>query len=328
MARILLNEHFAAWRTGRVGKAYRAFAARPLLMPGAIGSIALLLYLLLIPFLSSDAELWFIPWLKKVISIGPVESLAAPLLTNVEGVSSPIAGNYTPPYMYVLIAFSFVHPFFQPSTILKLVSIAGTVMCCTFMYRLLRTFVDEVAALRAAVAMLLLPTVALNGAAWGQSDAIYAGFILLAVSASLRDEYILMMVAFGLGVAFKLQTIFIAPFILCFMISRRVPLWTVLIPPVVYALMMVPAWLAGRTAWELATIYLNQGDAFKWLSMNAPNPWSFVQYLHFVDYKIGLLFGLLLAAFGGLAVASVGFLPRLRGADLILLALISTTLMP
>ena len=79
-----------------------------------------------------------------------------------------------------------------------------------------------------------------------------------------------MLVWCGIAFSIKAQAIFLAPFAIAFLISRRTPLRYWLIPPSVYAAMMAPAWAAGWPAADLATVYLRQAQYFDDLSMNAP----------------------------------------------------------
>jgi Gpi18-like mannosyltransferase len=283
-------------------------------------------YSLLIPHHSGDADLWFVPWLNHIVAHGPVQSLAEAMPVTVEGANG--LGNYTPPYLYVLIVASLAHESFEALTLIKLVAIVGALGCCVSMYWLLRAFVAPDRALAAAASVLLLPTVVLNVAAWGQVDAYYSFFALIAVAAAMRERWVAMMIALGLALSFKLQAAFIGPFILYVLISRRLPLWLTPIPLIVYAGAMLPAWLCGRPAWELATIYLDQAHTWPWLSMNVPNPWAVIQYLKLLSYEEGVAIGLALGLLVGLGLASLGLRYRLEGTDLLLLALASSALLP
>ena len=177
--------------------------------------------------------------------------------------------------------------------------------------------------------MFLLPSVMLNAAAWGQSDAIYSGFCIILVAAALRNHWATMLAAFGAALAFKLQAVFIGPFLLYMVISRRVPIiWWFVIPIAVYTLFMFPAWLAGRPAIELAMVYFDQFNTWSWLSMNAPNPWAYVQYFKVVSHDVGVMVGLILAVLAGIAIAATSLRWRFETTDLLLLALSSAALMP
>jgi len=64
---------------------------------------------------------------------------------------------------------------------------------------------------------------------------------------------------------------------LCALYLRRIlPLWTLLLIPLVYALAMVPAALAGRPVAELATVYLTQSATYHSLTKNAPNLYTWL----------------------------------------------------
>lgn len=291
-----------------------------------IAGLAGVLYLALIGWESGDAQYWFVPWLNHIISHGAERSLSEPMQVQVEGTSG--FANYNPPYLYLLIVASLAKDLLTPLVLVKLVSIAGTMMCAACVYHLLRIFLRARHALLGAAGFLLLPTVALNGPAWGQTEAIWAGLAVLAVASALRHEWAAMMIAFGAAIAFKLQAIFIAPFILYIALSHRIPIRLLFLPLVAYAAMMIPAWLAGRPAWQLATVYLEQAGAYRWLSMNAPNPWAFIQYLHLLSYETGVVIGLALATLAALALGTLSLRWRLGGSDLLLLAVVVAISMP
>jgi Gpi18-like mannosyltransferase len=76
----------------------------------------------------------------------------------------------------------------------------------------------------------------------------------------------------------------------------------VTVVPLVYGCMLMPAWLAGRPALELASIYLQQGEYYKALSMHVPNPWALVEKYHLIRYKVGVITGMLVAVIANLAL--------------------------
>jgi Gpi18-like mannosyltransferase len=83
---------------------------------------------------------------------------------------------------------------------------------------------------------------------------------VLAIVAALENR--LGWVAFwcGVGFAFKAQAIFLAPFACWFFLTRRTPWWCWLLPPAIYAIAMIPAWLMGWPAWDLLTVYIRQAQ--------------------------------------------------------------------
>lgn len=296
------------------------------LILSAIGVLAFALYPHLLAVHSGDVDRWFAPWVATILEDGPIRSLAEPMRILVDGAHG--YGNYNPPYLYLLIAGSLAHPMLGPFGIVKLVAIAGVLFSAACLYPLLRAFLPVRPALIAAASVILLPTPVLNGPLWGQIDTVWVGFAAVAVAAAIAERPASMLLAFGAAVAFKLQAVVIGPFLLYMAISRRIPLRLLILPAVAYVALVTPAWLAGRPAWELATIYLEQGQTYRWLSMNAPNPWAFVQHLHLLSYDTGVVVGLTATTLAGLAIGALALRRRLEGADLLLLALLSAALMP
>lgn len=296
----------------------------------ALAFILLLLLLLYPPLLqwrTSDAEWWFAPWVEHILLHGTQASLAAPMRIAVDGADG--FANYAPPYLYLLSLSTAASAWLSAFQLVKLVALAGALFCAFCIWHLLRAVAAPRTALLAAAASLLLPSVMLNGAAWGQTDTIWAGLAALVVSFALRGQWAAMMLAFGAALAFKLQAILIAPFLLHVVLSRRLGLQYLPLPLLAYAAMMLPAWIAGRPAWELATVYLEQAGTYRWLSMNAPNPWAFVQYGRLLTYEAGVLLGTAITVLAALALSVLTLRwRRLQGADLLLLAVTVAASMP
>lgn len=312
-----------------VGSVEQASSPLPMRVATLIGVVllAVAVYAWLFNWRTTDVEWWFAPWMDHIIQYGAKASLKAPLQVQVEGVNG--FANYSPPYLYLLILASTASKWFSSFVLVKIVAIAGALFCAFCVYYLLSALTSRNGALLGAAGLLLLPSVALNGPAWGQTDTIWGALAALVVAFALRGHWAAMMLAFGAAVAFKLQAVFIAPFLLYMVLSRRIGLGYFLLPVLAYAAMLVPAWLAGRPAWDLATVYLEQAGTYHWLSMNSPNPWAFVQYTRLLSYETGVILGTGLAvlaalAFGGLAIR---WRP-LEGSDLLLLAVLVAAAMP
>jgi Gpi18-like mannosyltransferase len=289
--------------------------------------LASLIYSGLISWRTTDVEWWFVPWIDYIIQHGAKASLQAPLQVQIEGVNG--FANYSPPYLYLLILASKASAWLPSFLLVKLVAVAGAMFCAGCIYYLIRALASPAVALLGAAGLFLVPSVALNGPAWGQTDMIWSALAALVVAFALRQRWAAMMLAFGAAVAFKLQAIFIAPFLLYMVLSYRIGPRYFLLPVLAYAMMMLPAWLAGRPAWGLATVYLEQAGAYRWLSLNAPNPWSFVQYTRLISYETGVLLGSAAAVLTALALGALSVRwRRLHGGDLLLLAVTVAAAMP
>lgn len=180
--------------------------------------------------------------------------------------------NYTPPYLYLLYVTSILFPDLAPVIATKLPSTIGDLLCAWLVLRIVRLrYPSGKASWTAFFAALLAPTAVTNSAIWGQADSIYTSMLLASVFGLLSGRYVLTMLAFGLALSLKFQAMFLALALAALVVRRKIPLRTVLIVPVAYALVMVPAWLAGRPAIELATVYLKQAGTYPFLTANAPS---------------------------------------------------------
>jgi len=206
--------------------------------------------------------------------------------------------NYTPPYLYLLYLTSVVFPHLPAVMAVKLPSIAFDLVCAGAVFLIARMrYGMGASSLWSALAVLMAPTVICNSAMWGQADSIYAAFLLVCIFMLMQGRGALAMVAFALALSIKFQSMFLAPALCAFWLRRLIRFWHLLLVPAVYALAMVPAWLEGRPALDLATVYMTQSVTYHSLSKNAPN-----LYLWLPDryYDPIALAGVVLMAFVGL----------------------------
>jgi Gpi18-like mannosyltransferase len=185
--------------------------------------------------------------------------------------------NYTPPYLYTLYATSIVFPHLAPVMAVKIPSVVFDFVCAWFVYRVVRLkYADSRIPLFAATAVLLAPTVVCNSGLWGQADSIYTAMLLACVYFLMTGRAGYATLAFGVALSFKFQTMFLAPALCALWLKRVVPFWTLLLIPAVYTLAMVPAWLVGRPAAELASVYFSQSVTYHALTKNAPNLYAWL----------------------------------------------------
>jgi Gpi18-like mannosyltransferase len=162
---------------------------------------------------------------------------------------------------------------------IKLVWSCFDVILVLFTYRLvaLRRPGRRIPAL-AALVMAFLPTVVINSSYYGQCDAIWAGLAVggLWLLLSRRDWWGVGL--FTVALAFKPQAIFIFPLLLLLVLAGRVRWRTLLVIPVLYVLLDVPAFIAGRDPLELLTLYnpARQSGHVPLLTQNAPSVYAFL----------------------------------------------------
>ena len=117
---------------------------------------------------------------------------------------SESVGNYNVPYLYFLALFSYLP--LKDLYLIKLLSILFDVLLAFGMMKLCSVFTHSVPKrLAAYLITLLLPTVIINGAMWGQCDSIYTALAVLALWLALTDRPKLSMVFMALSFGFKLS---------------------------------------------------------------------------------------------------------------------------
>ena len=165
--------------------------------------------------------------------------------------------NYNVPYLYLLALLTYLP---IPKLIaVKTLSVVFDGVLALFTYLLIHLkYKHGYVALIGALVVVFAPTIFINSAAWGQCDAIYTAFCLGSLYFLLKERPALACVFFALALSFKLQAIFFFPVLLILLLRRRLPLRYLALIPLIFLLMLVPAYIAGRDASSLLTIYVGQ----------------------------------------------------------------------
>jgi hypothetical protein len=259
-----------------------------------------------------DMEIFLEPWFAHLVHYGPIQAFAHPF------------SNYEPAYLYLLALGSLAHGLFTTMTIIKIISVAGTLFLTWALVDVLKAARVEP---RGALLLLVLPSVVFNDALLAQCDALWAGSTILALAAIIRGNTVRSMIWCGVAIAFKAQAAFMAPVIIGAMIGRRAPWWQWLVPAFVFLATLVPPWLLGWPGMKLLTVYLDQA-ALDQIAGRLSNPWMlgtiFAERLARNLFLVGYI-----AA--GAAAATIAALAARNYRDpklLILLAAISGTALP
>lgn len=124
---------------------------------------------------------------------------------------------------------------------------------------------------------LIVPTIWANSALWAQCDIIFMTFLLLCFYYLFEDRPCKAMFFYGMAFVFKLQSLFIFPFLVILWVNKKVDLKHFLWIPALYFLSIVPAWIAGRPLMDLINIYMAQGAQDVWsLSIKWPNIYQII----------------------------------------------------
>ena len=222
-------------------------------------------------------------------------------------------GNYNIPYLYFLALFSLLP--LKDLYFIKLLSTASDLLLAWGVMLLCSRFTKNRRRLLASFFVaLFLPTVYLNSAVWGQCDSLYAAPLVLGVWCALDgrpvESVILAAVAFG----FKLQAVFVLPVYAVFLMTGKLKWKHVLLFPLTYLILVLPAVCAGRPLWETVTLYTSQtGSIGNGLNYNSPSVFSVFTDIH--NPSAAATVGICLAAFYMLNLLAVSWVYRDRMND-------------
>lgn len=200
--------------------------------------------------------------------------------------------DYNYPYLYLIWLLTVLK---VPSLIgIKALSVAFDFVLAFFAYRIVALRTDRFWLRAFAFGLVvLLPSVIANSAYWGQADAIYSALALGGVYFLLRAQVggprrgepghrvfawnsVIACVFFGLSLGFKLQAVFVFPLLAWLLVRRRLPWCALLAIPAVYLLLDIPAVLAGASWSTALSVYLDQTDSYKQLTLGAANLYQLI----------------------------------------------------
>jgi len=255
----------AVWLLYREGCPRSTLAA----MLPSVGA-ALFLRALLLPHATLDYQDFLSQWVAYFRENGGFSALRDHLYSC----------NYNVPYLYMLCFLTYLP---IPDLYgIKLFSILFDVLLAWGGLRLVRHLTrDRRAGAVCFSALLLLPTVLLNGAAWGQCDAVWGALCVLALACALEGKPGRSTVLLALAFSFKLQAIFFIPLWLALWCSRRVRLRHLLLFPAAFFASIFPALLLGKPLGDILGVYLGQAsDSVGWgtLNYNSPSLFSLFPY--------------------------------------------------
>ena len=213
----------------------------------------------LMPIESADYFGFLEDWMRQIREGGGFASLGYQI------------SNYTSPYMYIMCLVSYISK--NDLYALKLVSVLFDYVAAVAMFSILYRLTGKVRrSVLGMAAVLLSPTVILDGAYWCQCDIIYSAFILWGLYRLFQKDSRGCMIFVGIAFAFKQQTLFILPFLVILWLKEEtVRFRDFVYLPLLYVLGAVPAWLMGRDLKELLLIYVDQSGTYPWGTLEYPN---------------------------------------------------------
>jgi len=228
-------------------------------------------------------------------------------------------GNYNIPYLYFLALFSYLPV--PDLYLIKLLSVTFDVLLAWSAARLTGHFTKSVfRRLCCFFTVMLLPTVFLNGAVWGQCDSLYVMPLLLGLELALRKRPSLSVILAAVAFGFKLQAVFVLPIWLVLWMSGKIKGRHLLLFPLTYLLLVLPAVLLGRPFWETLTLYFSQTGSIGY-GLNYNSPSIFAIFWHVRDTETAALIAILAAFLFLVNLLGVAWINRKRLSDQAILAL-------
>ena len=191
-----------------------------------------------------------------------------------------------PPVAVTLTVAATMSWWIVPLTTASIGPVAGMVALVMAVRHLL-TRLDTPQPDRAAVLLLLLPSLLLDIGLPGPTDTLWAVPCVMALAASIERRPAAMLGWLGLAIGLNAQALLVAPFFLALLINRRVrfALWP--IAPLATTATMLSLWAAGHSPADLARFELGFGSG-QALAFDAPNIWTILQTLPLGVPLIGL----------------------------------------
>ena len=155
---------------------------------------------------------------------------------------------------------------------------------------------DGKPSLTAFGAMLLLPTVVLNGGMFAQCDSLYAACALWGLALALEERPAGAAACFALSLAFKLQAVFMLPMVVVLWADKKLRLSDALIFVLTLMVTALPALLGGKSLSALLSIYTAQTGLYTGLNYGAANFFALfdttgLDVYAYGNFGMGLAFG-------------------------------------
>ena len=227
------------------------FTVMDILLFLVLTGFALIMRYALRNVVAGDYKMFFEPWVATLREAGG----------GIKGLSAEVEYvDYTTPYLTIL-SFISICPFLNTLLLMKLVSIFFDFVAA---FAVMAIVYDRTKNMTYGIlgygALLMVPTVLTNGAMWAQCDIIFTSFVLWSLYFMLKDKPAWSMAFYGIAFAFKLQTLFLAPLYVILWMKGKVKLKHFLFLPLMYVIGMIPSLLAGKSFWELISVYFFQAN--------------------------------------------------------------------
>lgn len=214
---------------------------------GCIAVLGVLIRTSFRDYLSADAKTYLIPWYYEIKNGGGIKSL------------SHQVGNYNLIYQFFIALFTYCP--FNPLTIYKMFScvfdVALAILGGIYTKNIWKN--GKWKEYMTFVCIFVSPIVMFNSSLWGQCDSIYTFFCIATIYLLFKERFWMAMMALGIAFSFKLQTIFILPFIIVYYIINE-KFKTKHICGTFFSIFVLalPGCVSGRSLLDVLSVYKGQ----------------------------------------------------------------------
>ena len=219
----------------------------------------------LLPHVTDDFSDYLNIWMQYMLELPGAESLSAEI------------ANYNMLYLYLLFGIAKLVPYAYFMFSLKVFSVLFDFILAYYVMKLVSMLrEDRMTQIVSFFAALLVPSVIVNSAMWGQCDSVFSAFALGGLYFGLNKKSRLCWAFFALALSFKLQTVFLMPMLIVFLFRKDIRLRDIWVFAAVFVGLLIPAMLAGRSPVSCISVYWNQANSYSELSMLAPNVFAWL----------------------------------------------------
>jgi Gpi18-like mannosyltransferase len=179
-----------------------------------------------------------IRYLGRDFTSADLENCLGSWYLEITGAGSGIAslqaytGDYSMPYIFMMWLWGKLPMPFEYS--IKILNSVFDFTQAIVIGMIVRHFKpkDSFGFIKGYAVALLVPNVFLNSAYWGQCDGMYCTFLFAALLCYLKEKYPVMMLMLGGAFSFKLQAVFMIPFVLIvYWLNKKFSIFQFLIIP-------------------------------------------------------------------------------------------------
>lgn len=268
-------------------------------------------------FVSEDAYYDYLVWYDNIKSLGGFKALSTQV------------GDYNVLFQTIVAAFSYfpIIPLYAYKALSIFFDLALSVLLAIIVYKNSDGERNLPAVLAFSI-VWLSPVVVFNSSMWAQCDSIYAFFTILSLYLLYKEKYKTSFAIFGLAMAFKLQAIFVLPFLLfVYFYKKRFSILHFLEIPVVMWITTLPAIISGRGFFTGFELFFEQTEEYKCLMMDYPSFWLCTAYNYqqtYYEYIRPLAMGITIAVLAGWMIFAIRSKLELNASNFIGFALILT----